>query len=76
MNISCPFFPKGGLPWVAIGIDNGLDRLPAWAPPRRALLIRRLRTSQWDAESWPIAKRELWRALKLRHELSRGPWWN
>ena len=33
--------------------------LPFLLPwPRVALLIRRLLTSQWDAESWPIAKTE------------------
>jgi hypothetical protein len=51
--------------------------LPFLLPwPRLMLLIRRLLTSQWDEASWPIAKAELRRALALRNQLARAPWWN
>jgi hypothetical protein len=44
--------------------------------PRLTLLIRRILTTQWDPESWPTAKSELRRALALRNQLTRAPWWN
>jgi hypothetical protein len=44
--------------------------------PRVALLIRRILSSQWDEATWPIAKAELRRALALRRQLARAPWWN
>jgi hypothetical protein len=34
--------------------------------PRLALLIRHILSSQWNKATWPIAKAELARALKLR----------
>jgi hypothetical protein len=43
------------------------ESLPFLLPwPRLALLIRRILTSQWDDATWPFAKHELTKALKLR----------
>jgi hypothetical protein len=39
-------------------------------------LIRRILSSQWDEATWPIAKHELTKALKLRALLDRAGWWN
>jgi hypothetical protein len=44
--------------------------------PRLTLLIRRILHSQWDEATWPIAKAELAKALKLRSVLNRAGWWN
>jgi hypothetical protein len=44
--------------------------------PRLELLIRSIRATSWDAETWPIAKHELLKALRIRAALARGPWWN
>jgi len=44
--------------------------------PRLTLLIRRILGSQWDEATWPIAKAELAKALKLRSTLERAVWWN
>ena len=51
--------------------------LPFLLPwPRLALLIRDILETQWDPETRPTAKAELARALKLRRQLARPPWWN
>jgi hypothetical protein len=51
--------------------------LPFLLPwPRLALLIRDILSSQWDEATWPIAKAELAKALKLRSALERARWWN
>jgi hypothetical protein len=43
------------------------EHLPFLLPwPRLALLIRRILSSQWDEATWPFAKHELIKALKLR----------
>jgi hypothetical protein len=44
--------------------------------PRLELLIRSIRKTSWDAETWPIAKHELLRALRMRAMLERAPLWN
>jgi hypothetical protein len=43
---------------------------------RLSLLIRSIRATTWDAETWPIAKTELLKALRMRAMLARAPWWN
>jgi len=43
---------------------------------RLELLIHTMRTRTWAPEAWPLVKRELIRALKLRRELARAGWWN
>ena len=56
-----------------------MDRhlLPFLLPwPRLTLLIRRILGSQWDESTWPIAKAELAKALKLRSVVERAGWWN
>jgi len=59
-----------------LGTIPPVSPLPFLLPwPRLALLIRRLLTTQWDPEDWPTAKTEIARALKLRRELLRAPWW-
>jgi len=51
--------------------------LPFLLPwPRLALLIRRILATQWDPAAWPTAKAELRRALEMRRQLARAPWWN
>jgi hypothetical protein len=53
------------------------EPLPFLLPwPRLALLIRRILSSQWDEATWPMAKAELARALKLRAVLDLAGWWN
>jgi hypothetical protein len=32
--------------------------------------------TSWDAETWPIAKTELLKAVRMRAVLARAPWWN
>ena len=43
---------------------------------RLELLIRSIRTTRWDLETWPTVKVELRRALSLRRGLARDGWWN
>jgi len=43
---------------------------------RLQLVIRELLPARWDAETWPLAKAELGRALALRSRLQRAAWWN
>jgi hypothetical protein len=51
--------------------------LPFLLPwPRLALLVRGILAAQWDETTWPPAKAELRRALELRRQLARAPWWN
>jgi len=40
------------------------------------LLIRSLTSRTWDERAWPTAKAQLGRALKIRRDLARAPWWN
>jgi len=40
--------------------------------PRLTLLIRRILTSEWDEATWPIAKAELAKALKLLRAVERA----
>ena len=55
-----------------------LGSIPACSCPfscpglRLALLIRRILTSEWDEATWPFAKHELTKALKLRALLARA----
>jgi len=44
--------------------------------PRLTLLIRRMLSCQWDEATWPTAKAELAKALKLRSVVDRAGWWN
>ena len=44
--------------------------------PRLTLLIRGILATEWDAETWPVAKAELRRALELRRQLVQSGWWN
>jgi len=30
----------------------------------------------WDERAWPLAKAHLGRALEIRRDLAREPWWN
>ena len=53
---------------------HSLPFLLPW--PRLTLLIRRILSSQWDEATWPIAKAELAKALKLRSVIERAGWWN
>jgi len=43
---------------------------------RLQLVIRELLITRWDAETWPLAKAELGRALALRSRFQRAAWWN
>jgi len=43
---------------------------------RLHLLVRSIRTTRWDATTWPIAKHELARALRLRAAIARAGWFN
>ncbi len=43
---------------------------------RVSLLIRQLRSTSWDATTWPIAKAELAKALRLRAAITRAGWFN
>ncbi len=40
------------------------------------LLIRSITGRVWDERAWPIAKAHLGRALEIRRDLARAPWWN
>jgi hypothetical protein len=40
--------------------------------PRLELLIRSIRATSWDSETWPIAHRELQKALRMRTVLHHG----
>ena len=55
-------------------MDRPLPFLLPW--PRLTLLIRRILTSEWDAATWPLAKAELAKALKLRSTVERAGWSN
>jgi hypothetical protein len=51
--------------------------LPFLLPwPRPTLLIRCILNSKWDHATWPLAKAELAKALKLRSAVERAGWWN
>jgi len=52
--------------------------LPVWQHRwlRLQLVIRELLITRWDAETWPLAKAELGRALALRSRFQRAAWWN
>ena len=56
---------------------DGRKRLVVLLPrPRLALVIRDILSSQWDEATWPTAKAELAKAMKLRSVLAHAPWWN
>jgi hypothetical protein len=48
--------------------------LHPWLPLH--LAIRTMTLTIWDAETWPAVRAELRKALRLRRELERTPWWN
>jgi hypothetical protein len=53
------------------------SRMPYLLPWLRVnLLIRSLTERVWHERDWPIAKAHLGRALEIRHDLGRAPWWN
>ena len=54
--------------------STSLPFLLPW--PRLTLLIRRILSSQWDEATWPIAKMELAKALRLRSVVERAGSWN
>ncbi len=39
-------------------------------------LIRQLRSTSWDATTWPIVKAELAKVLRLRAAIARAGWFN
>lgn len=43
---------------------------------RLELLIRAIRTTTWDAATWPTVKAELAKALRMREAIARAGWWN
>jgi hypothetical protein len=59
---------------IEVNRHRPLPFLLPW--PRLMLVIRRILASQWDETTWPIAKAELAKALKLRRMLTRAGWWN
>jgi len=40
------------------------------------LLIRSIRSTRLDADTWPIIKVELVKAVRMREVLRRAGWWN
>jgi hypothetical protein len=53
---------------------NQLPYLLPWV--RVALLIRSIRTTTFDAATWPTATTVLARALAVRIRIAREGWWN
>jgi hypothetical protein len=53
---------------------NHLLYLLPWL--RVALLIRSIRATTFDEDTWPTAKTVLTRALAMRSRLAREGWWN
>jgi len=52
-------------------------RLPFFLPWVKVhILIRSITNRIWPEEQWRIIKPELRRALEMRRDLSRAPWWN
>jgi len=43
---------------------------------RIQLVIRGIRTTRWDAKTWPIMKHELAKALRIRGAIVRAGWFN
>jgi hypothetical protein len=43
---------------------------------RIALLIRSIRTTTWDEDTWPTIKVALVRALHMRQQINHDGWWN
>jgi len=41
-----------------------------------SLLIRAITSRIWPEDDWRMIKPELRRALEIRRDLSRAPWWN
>jgi hypothetical protein len=39
-------------------------------------LIKNITSRVWDEGTWPVAKVHLGRALEIRRDLARAPWWN
>jgi len=51
--------------------------LPFLLPwPRLTLLIRGILAADWDDKTWPQRRLNLRRALQMRRQLARAPWWN
>jgi hypothetical protein len=53
---------------------NQLPHLLPWV--RVALLIRSIRATTFDEDTWPTAKTVLARALAMRSRIARERWWN
>ena len=52
-------------------------RLPYLLPWVKVnVLIRSITGRVWPEEEWKIIKPHLRRALEIRRDLSRAPWWN
>ena len=56
---------------------TSVNRLPYLLPwVRVSLLIRSIRATTFDEETWPTAKTVLARALAMTSWLAREGWWN
>jgi hypothetical protein len=53
-------------------------RVPAWLHPwlRITLVLRTVLHTHRDAETWPVAKKELRTAIALKAQLARAAWWS
>jgi len=79
VGVTSSYAPRPRLPATS-GFSHDINdqRAPAFptALVRIALLIRTIRTTAWDDNTWPTVKVALARALDMRRQINREGWWN